>query len=165
MGLDKFSREKNFLKLVSRRFVDSSPDTRLGLISFSDTAKLFADFVEFERMGIDQFQKILDELPYQGGRTRIDRALMAASQHLFTKRRPGVQRVSEKRRYLTIIPRARMGYWLRGYLASSNNCFSKIQLVGQTYWDKTTLARKTRFSRPCFGFQSRHFSLLVGYNI
>ena len=101
MGLDKFSREKNFLKLVSRRFVDSSPDTRLGLISFSDTAKLFADFVEFERMGTDQFQKILDELPYQGGRTRIDRALMAASQHLFTKRRPGVQRVSEKRRYLT----------------------------------------------------------------
>ena len=109
MGLDKFSREKNFLKLVSRRFVDSSPVTRLGLISFSDTAKLFADFVEFERMGIDQFQKILDELPYQGGRTRIDRALMAASQHLFTKRRPGVQRVSEKRRYLTIIPRAPMG--------------------------------------------------------
>ena len=109
MGLDKFSREKNFLKLVSRRFVDSSPDTRLGLISFSDTAKLFADFVEFERMGIDQFQKILDELPYQGGRTRIDRALMAASQDLFTKRRPGVQRVSEKRRYLTIIPRAPMG--------------------------------------------------------
>ena len=109
MGLDKFSREKNFVKLVSRRFVDSSPDTRLGLISFSDTAKLLTDFVEFERMGIDQFQKILDELSYHGGRTRIDRALMAASQELFTKRRHGVQRASEKRRYLTIIPRARMG--------------------------------------------------------
>ena len=44
-------------------------------------------------------------------------------------------------------------------------CFSKIQLVGRKYQDKTTLASKTRFSRHCFGFQSWHFSLLVGYNI
>ena len=29
---------------------------------------------------------------------------------------------------------------------------------------KTTLASKTRFSRRCFDFQSRCFSLLVGYN-
>ena len=46
-----------------------------------------------------------------------------------------------------------------------DNCFSKIQLVGQKYRDKTNLASKTRFSRQRFGFQSRHFSLLVGYNI
>ena len=51
-----------------------------------------------------------------------------------------------KARYLTIIPRARMGsesvaheaegrmgYWLRGYEGERNNCFSKIQLVGQKY--------------------------------
>ena len=49
-------------------------------------------------------------------------------------------------RYLTIIPRARMGsesmaheaegrmgYWLRGHEGERNNCFSKIQLVGQKY--------------------------------
>ena len=59
----------------------------------------------------------------------------------------------------------RMGYWLRGHEDERNNCFSKIQLVGQKYRDKTTLASKTRFSRHCFGFQSRRFSLLVGYNI
>jgi len=46
-----------------------------------------------------------------------------------------------------------------------DNCFSKIQLVGQKYRYKTTLASKTRFSRHCLGFQSRRFSLLVGYNI
>ena len=57
----------------------------------------------------------------------------------------------------------RMGYWLSGYSGSRNNCFSKIQLVGQKYRDKTTLASKTRFSRHCFGFQSRRFSLLGGY--
>ena len=59
----------------------------------------------------------------------------------------------------------RMGYWLRGHEGERNNCFSKIQLVGQKYRDKTTLASKTRFSRHCFGFQSHRFSLLVGYNI
>ena len=80
--------------------------------------------------------------------------------------------------YLTIIPQARMdsesiapeaegrmGYWLRGHSGSRNNCFSKIQLFGQKYRDKTTLASKTRFSSYCFGFQSRRISLLVGYNI
>ena len=51
-----------------------------------------------------------------------------------------------KLKYLTIIPRARMGsesiaheaeggmgYWLRGHEGERNNCFSKIQLVGQKY--------------------------------
>ena len=58
-----------------------------------------------------------------------------------------------------------MGYWLRDHEGERNNCFSKIQLVGQIYRDETTLAGKTRFSRHCFGFQNRRFSLLVGYNI
>ena len=77
-------------------------------------------------------------------------------------------------RYLTIIPRTRMGSEsvaheaegrMRGHEGERNNCFSKIQLVAQKYRDKTTLASKTRFSRYCFGFQSWRFSLLVGYNI
>ena len=55
--------------------------------------------------------------------------------------------------YFTIISRARMGsesiaheaesrmgYWLRGHEGERNNCFSKIQLVGQKYRDKATLA-------------------------
>ena len=55
----------------------------------------------------------------------------------------------------------RMCYRLRGHEGERNNCFyfSKIQLVGQKYQDKTTLASKTRFSRHCFGVQSRRFSL------
>ena len=31
-----------------------------------------------------------------------------------------------------------MGYWLRGQEGERNECFSKIQLVGQKYRDKTT---------------------------
>ena len=33
-----------------------------------------------------------------------------------------------------------MGYWLSAYSGLRNNSFSKIQLVGQKYRDKTTLA-------------------------
>ena len=33
-----------------------------------------------------------------------------------------------------------MGYWLRGHEGERNNCFSKIQLAGQKYQGKTTLA-------------------------
>ena len=46
-----------------------------------------------------------------------------------------------------------MGYWLRGQEGKKNNPFSKIQLDGQKYRDKTTLASKTRFSHNCFMFQ------------
>ena len=58
------------------------------------------------------------------------------------------------------------GIWcfFRGQEGERNNCFSKIQLVGQKHRDKT-LASKAQFSRHCFGFQSRRFSLPVGYNI
>ena len=60
----------------------------------------------------------------------------------------------------------RMDYYkLRGHEGERNNYFSKIQLVGEKYRDKTTLASKTRFSGHCFGFQSWRFLLLVGYNI
>ena len=33
-----------------------------------------------------------------------------------------------------------IGYWLGGYEVERNNCFNKIQLVGQEFRDKTTLA-------------------------
>ena len=42
--------------------------------------------------------------------------------------------------YLTIIPRAWMGSESIAHEGERNNCFSKIQLVGQKYRDKTTLA-------------------------
>ena len=55
----------------------------------------------------------------------------------------------------------RMGYWLRDHKGERNNCFSKIQLVGQKNIETKHLSLvKAGF----FGFQSRRFSLLVGYN-
>ena len=58
----------------------------------------------------------------------------------------------------------RMGYWLRGHEGERNNCFSKIQLVGQKYreWKKKLVkARLKSFLPP----KSPRFSLLVGYNM
>ena len=37
-------------------------------------------------------------------------------------------------------PEGRMGYLLRGHEGERNNCFSKVQLVGQKTRDQTTLA-------------------------
>ena len=55
--------------------------------------------------------------------------------------------------YSTIIPgywlrahsgsneaKGRMGYWLRGREGERNNCFSKIQLVGQKYREQKTFS-------------------------
>ena len=38
--------------------------------------------------------------------------------------------------------KGQMGYWLRGHEGKRNNCFSKIQLRGKKYRDKTTFASK-----------------------
>ena len=38
------------------------------------------------------------------------------------------------------VAEGRMGYRLGGHEGERNNCVSKIQLVGQKYPDKTTLA-------------------------
>ena len=62
-----------------------------------------------------------------------------------------------------------MGYWLKGHEGERNNCFSKIQLVGQKIIEtKHLLQVKARLqsSFTAKTLQIRgHFSLLVGYNI
>ena len=84
--------------------------------------------------------------------------------------------------YLSIIPRARMGYesvaheadsrmgyWLRGYEGERNNCFSKIQLVGQKNIEAKYLSQVKARHQYFFTAKTlqiwRRFSLLVGYNI
>ena len=59
-----------------------------------------------------------------------------------------------------------MGYWLIVYEGERNNCFSKIQLVGQK-----NIETKHFFSQIKVGHQSffaaktLQISLLVGYNM
>ena len=56
-------------------------------------------------------------------------------------------------------------YWIRVYEGERNNCFSKIQQVGQKKKILILNFGKTQFNRHHFGFQSQCFLLLVGYNI
>ena len=63
----------------------------------------------------------------------------------------------------------RMGYWFRGYEGERNNCFSKIQLVGQKNIETKHLSQVKARSQSYFTAKhykyDRRFSLLVGYNI
>ena len=59
----------------------------------------------------------------------------------------------------------RMGYWLRGYEGERNNCFSKIQLVGQKNIETKHLSQDINpFLPPKHYKYGRRFPLLVGYN-
>ena len=57
-----------------------------------------------------------------------------------------------------------MDYWLRNHEGERNNCFSKIQLVGQNIDNKKSNYLKLDF-RPFLPSKSRRFSLPVGYDI
>ena len=61
------------------------------------------------------------------------------------------------------------GLWLRGHEGERNNCFSKIQLVGQKNIKTKHLSQVEARLQSSFIAKTlqiwRHFSLLVGYNI
>ena len=63
-----------------------------------------------------------------------------------------------------------MGYWLRGHEGERNNCFSKIQLVGQKKISRLNIFRKLKLDMnpllpPKHYKYGGRFLLLVGYNI
>ena len=63
----------------------------------------------------------------------------------------------------------RMGYWLKGHEGERNNCFSKIQLVGQKNIKTKHLSHVEDRLQSSFTAKTlqiwRRLSLLVGYNI
>ena len=60
---------------------------------------------------------------------------------------------------------SRMGYWLIGYEGERNNCFSKIQLVGQKDIETNHLLQVKAEHQSFFAAKTLQISLLVGYNI
>ena len=75
----------SYAKAVARSFDISSSRTRVGLIVFSDYARIAFPFdADYT---IDGVQKLIDSLQQQGEKeVRIDRALQAAYRDLFTTR-------------------------------------------------------------------------------
>ena len=61
--------------------------------------------------------------------------------------------------------KGRMGYWLIGYEGERNNCFSKIQLVGQKNIETKHLSQVKAGHQSFFAAKTLQISLLVGYNI
>ena len=53
--------------------------------------------------------------------------------------------------------KGRMGYWLRGHEDERNNCFTKIQLVGQKYRDKQLQLAKRDSAAIVFVFNAGAF--------
>ena len=58
-----------------------------------------------------------------------------------------------------------MGYWLIGYEGVRNNCFSKIQLVGQKNIETKHLSQVKAAHQSFLAAKTLQISLLVGYNI
>ena len=59
------------------------------------------------------------------------------------------------------------GFWFRGHEGERNNCFSKIQLVGQKNIETKHLSQAKARHQSFFTAKTYggHFFLLVGYNI
>ena len=93
VGLENYATEKNFVKLISREVTSTSRGSRTGVIVFSDFPYLSLNFKGFSAMPSAHFEALIDTLPYQQGRTRIDLALGMAAKDLFVDKRSGVHQV------------------------------------------------------------------------
>ena len=73
---------------MAERF--SIGEVQLGLVLFSDASLVYVRFGSASSISIESFSNAVDKLPYLRGRTRIDRALQSAADHLFSGGRPDV---------------------------------------------------------------------------
>ena len=90
-----YRREKEFVKMVARGLDIAPGRSRVGLILYSNFATVSAEIGA--KTTLDSFQNLVDGLPHEKGKTRIDRALKLATS-LFDPSangaiRPGVPRI------------------------------------------------------------------------
>ena len=94
LGRLHYSKERDFIKSIIRELVIASPRSRVGIVPFSDYAEVAINFNDFETMSSSALDASIDGLPYEQGRTRIDRALDVANRGLFNDQRVGVPQVT-----------------------------------------------------------------------
>ena len=90
-----YRKEKEFVKMVARGLDIAPGRSRVGLILYSNFATVSAEIGA--KTTLDSFQNLVDGLPHEKGKTRIDRALKLATS-LFDPSangamRPGVPRI------------------------------------------------------------------------
>ena len=78
----EFQKSKDFIYLMATSFLKNKVGSRVGLIQFSIVPTINARLSD--RLTYEKFRSVLDNVQYQGGYTRLDRALTLAAEKLFS---------------------------------------------------------------------------------
>lgn len=78
----EFQQAKDFIELIANSFLKNKVGSRVGLVQFSIVPTIRAWFSE--ELTSNQFRDVLDKVRYDGGYTRLDRALLLAGEKLFS---------------------------------------------------------------------------------
>lgn len=90
-GKGNFQKCKEFVKSLTRAFVISPTDTRVGVILFSSRSELQFDFTQYKTQ--QEVEAAIGNIKYPGYRTKTGAGLTMATDKLFNNARPGVPRV------------------------------------------------------------------------
>ena len=85
-------KEKHFVKQLARSFGVARGHSRAALVLCSNSSSVKAGFDQYPTL--EEFHKIVDDLPYERGITRIDLALETASQKVFPQARRAVSKIA-----------------------------------------------------------------------
>ena len=80
---DNYAKEKQFVKNVINAQTVGKDDALIGLISYSNEATSHAKFSD--NLNKAQLSRTIDDIPFEGNSTRIDKALETARTQLFTE--------------------------------------------------------------------------------
>lgn len=83
---------KTFVKYVARSFGISPSGSRAGIVLYSTSASVKAQFGQYPTT--EEFVKAVDSLPHERGLTYIDRALNLAASQLFPRARKNVPKLA-----------------------------------------------------------------------
>lgn len=82
MGAADFEKQKAFLKAAARTFDLESGVAQVGSVVYSDVAAVHQSFDSCN--GTNSVMQAIDDIPYYGRSTRIDRALSLANTAMFS---------------------------------------------------------------------------------
>ena len=96
IGRSNWQRMQRFLKALVSKLDVSDSATHIAAVAYSNNPEVVMRFSNFQ--GVDQVNRLFDEMPWQRGYTYTDKALLLADSDLFqisNGMRPGVPKVSQ----------------------------------------------------------------------
>ena len=92
IGRRNYLKQKDFVKEVAKSFGLSPSQSRAAMVLYSNSASVKARFGQFASAA--EFSQAVDDLPYERGLTRIDKALDLAATDIFPESRAGVPKIA-----------------------------------------------------------------------